>query len=91
MEYIAGGATQNSARVAQWMLQVGGSMGCCQRHGCPVAVPRCEACAALLSCLRVCANRSGAAYISASPRPVPGGRSRHAQPACHKPVAALPA
>ena len=24
MEYIAGGATQNSIRVAQWMLQVGG-------------------------------------------------------------------
>lgn len=23
VEYIAGGATQNSARVAQWMLQVG--------------------------------------------------------------------
>jgi adenosine kinase len=25
VEYIAGGATQNSIRVAQWMLQVGAS------------------------------------------------------------------
>jgi adenosine kinase len=31
VEYIAGGATQNSIRVAQWMLQVPGAtsyMGC---------------------------------------------------------------
>jgi sugar/nucleoside kinase (ribokinase family) len=31
VEYIAGGATQNSIRVAQWMLQVAGAtayMGC---------------------------------------------------------------
>lgn len=27
VEYIAGGATQNSIRVAQWMLQIPGATG----------------------------------------------------------------
>jgi adenosine kinase len=33
VEYIAGGATQNSIRVAQWMLQVGGRASVDRRAG----------------------------------------------------------
>merc|ERR1719506_2506484 len=32
VEYIAGGAAQNSIRVAQWMLQIPGATSCRKRR-----------------------------------------------------------
>merc|ERR1711904_526292 len=68
VEYIAGGAAQNSIRVAQWMLQAPGAKmrECCKKDGVNAAYMECDKPTGKCAVCITGVERSLMAYLSAA-------------------------